>query len=84
MAIDTKSTFVKAFNSIGASNIDKFSDVIELSTSIARSENSSVTAAALANASGAWYAWLLAIYGENITSQLGIEKTFLKAVKIKK
>lgn len=69
MSIDTKATFCHAVNTIGAENIKSFHEVLNLASLEALRVDPDTTKAALANASGAWYAWLLVIFGESINSK---------------
>ncbi len=60
MAIDTKSVFCNAYNSGIQTNLN-FEQFLERCGAIARLIEPAVSGAALANARGAWYAWLIAI-----------------------
>jgi hypothetical protein len=83
MAIDTKGIFCEAFNNIGASHISDFKVVLDAAKLIAKSRDPRVTAQALANAAGAWYAWLLVIFFEDLTSQVGKQQIVLKLPNVK-
>lgn len=78
MPINTKQVFCEAVNAVGALNISGFADVFIKTESIVRQLAPKTTTAALANAKGTWYAWLLAIYAEEEISLLGGNLTMLK------
>lgn len=78
MSIDTKGVFCEVFNHIGGVNVTSFEEFLSRTKNVARGYNPQVKEPALANANGAWYAWLLVIFGEAILAENARLKTFLK------
>lgn len=78
MAIDTKDVFCQAFNTVNTQGITSFTDVLDTAYRISKSRDPSVTTAALANATGAWYAWLLVIFFEEMCDRHNKQQIVLK------
>lgn len=83
MSIDTKLVFCEAFNSVAKAEQASFLDVLDETKRLATIREPNVDKNALANANGAWYAWLLVIFAERIHHSLKAKSTFLKLPNVK-